>query len=211
MHQKQPDLQFFSELTDLNMDFLRLVIRYPCRDARSVLGLEPPIVDSLRRMDEDQLRSLAAAPRLLACFSSLPPEQLPGTIAESGPGRSAEEKAWLDIAAVFATGLMTYLWQLSKQDRCIASLCIGPTPPRIRDFAAVRFRDIRYQATHSVHLLRAHQSDQPHVWSELIRSACSADPEMQHLSRLKLIPLGLAERRPALAGQRAHARDRRGV
>ena len=211
MHHKQPDIHFFNELTDLNMDFLQLVACYPCHDAQSVLGLEPPIVDSLRRLDRDQLRSIAAAPRLLACFSSLPPEQLPGTIAESRPGPSAEELAWLETATVFAAGLMTYLWQLSKQDYCTASLCIGPTPPRIRDFAAMRFREIRHQATHSVRLLRAHLSDQPRVWFDLVRSARSADPEMQHLSRLKLIPLGLVGRRPVSPTQPVHTRARRGI
>ncbi len=80
MQHKQPDIQFFSELTDLNMDFLHLIASHPSRDSRPVLGLEPSIVESLRRLDSDQMRSIASAPRLLACFSSLPPEQLPGCV-----------------------------------------------------------------------------------------------------------------------------------
>lgn len=208
MQYKQPDIQFFSELTDLNMDFLNLIAAHPSRDSRPVLGLGSPIVDSLRRLDGDQMRSIACAPRLLACFSSLPPEQLPGSVEEPTPGASPQESAWKDTASVFSAGLMTYLWQLSKQDHCTASLCIGPTPPRIREFARVRFREIRHQANHCVRYLLAYQCDQPNIWYDMIQSARGNDLESQYLSRLKLIPLGLAGARPASQAVPLRARSR---
>jgi len=202
MWRKQPDKRFYSELADFNRDFLELIARYPGGESTRVLGLEPAVVAAIRRMDADQLGEVASAPCLLAGFGDPAPQE-PVGIAEQPPqALSTACRAWRDAARVYAAGLITYLWQLSRNDALAATLCIGPLPPRIRHFAELSFSEIRQHTEGAVDYLQARLADHPHAWPDLVRFARSADAESQALSRLMLIPLGLAGCRPVVPGGR---------
>jgi hypothetical protein len=194
MRCESPDTDFYAEVRGLNCQFLELVAA--ARDdpgTGRVLGLGPELVAALRALGSSQLEFIAGVPCLLAGFAAFPPG--PG-VAESPPTPVSVDTGWQRAAQLFAASLLTYLWQLGRRDRLLATLCVAPQPIRRRDLAALRIRDIQLGAERAVQYLRARQADHPRLWPDLIRAARSDDPQLRNLCRLRLIPLGLSALRP---------------
>jgi hypothetical protein len=106
-------------------------------------------------------------------------------------GRPAS--GWQAALRVFATGLLTYVWQLSRRDRLAAALCVGPGQGLRRELAEISFRDIQARAGLAAQAIEARHATNPRWWTDLIRAARSSDHDLRERCRLDLIVLGLGE------------------
>lgn len=192
MQCKPPDMRFYSELKELNTEFLNLIVDHGKPWQKSVLGLDAGSASALRRLSDSEIDFIAAAPGLLAGFTVLPP---PRGVSESRADLHRSDEHWLAAARLFCIGMMTYLWQLARRDQLVATLCIGPASGRIRGLAELSFGEIQGCADRAIAQLNARFGDHPTFWPDLIRAARSEDAEFKDLSRLAIIPLTLAEDR----------------
>lgn len=189
MQCEAPDKRFFSELQDLNREFLALLT-----DARAdesawrQLGMAPATARQLRALGAAELDFIASVPGLLADF-----RRLPGSLGvhEQPPADAALNSQWQQAASVFAAGLLTYLWQLSRRDRLLTALCLGPgTDPR-QVLHAVSFHDIQHYAADSAAQLCTRLGRHPHWWTDLLTASRSEDFEQRERCRLDFIALSL--------------------
>ena len=189
MQCEAPDKRFFGELQDLNREFLALLTDSRAGEAawRS-LGLAPATASQLRSLSAAELDFIASVPGLLADF-----RRLPGSlgVSERPPADATLDGEWLQAAAVFTAGLLTYLWQLSRRDRLLTAICLGPGPDPRQSIRAVSFKDIQHCAMHSAAELRTRLGWHPHWWADLLEAARSGDTDQRERCRLDLIALGL--------------------
>lgn len=182
------DTALTAELVDLNLGFLTLIT---APDAPG-LGLEAAIVEQLRTLRAQERAFIAGTPGLLACFRRLPPSALQ-RVAEAQPALAPVESAWRESARLYVTGLLTWLRQLEQHEPPCCALCAVSRDPAADRLAHLDFSRIRASADLAVDELRARFGDHPTFWADLIRSARSGDEDYQALSRLRIIPLVLAE------------------
>ena len=192
MQCKPPDMRFYGELKELNIQFLSLIVEYRRPWQEPVLGLDAGSAAALSRLSASELDFIATAPGLLAGFTQLPPQP---SVCYSSIDLDQLDAKWLSSARHYCIGIMTYLWQLARRDQLVAALCVGPASRRISHFAELSFGDIQGCADRAIAQLNARFGDHPTFWPDLIRAARSQDAEFRDLSRLAIIPLTLAEHR----------------
>ena len=192
MQCKPPDMRFYGELKELNIQFLSLIVDYGKHWQEPVLGLDAGSAAALCRLSASELDFIATAPGLLAGFTQLP---LQPSVCEARVDLDQPDEDWLSSARHYCIGMMTYLWQLARRDQLVAALCVGPVSKRISHFAELSFGDIQGCADRAIAQLSARFGDHPTFWPDLIRAARSQDAELRDLSRLAIIPLTLAEHR----------------
>lgn len=202
MRRDPPDTQFFADLHELNREFLAL-IRHPQATEASwqLLGLDSGIAGVLRRLTPDELQFAAGVTGLLAGFATLP--SLSAVADVPAPPVKSQ---WRDAAGLFATALLTYLWQLARRDELASALCVGLDSKRQRELAAIHFRDIQRGAASAAGQLRARYGQHPRLWPQLLQAARSRDSQLREFCRLDLIALGLSNEAPAAD---PHRRQRR--
>lgn len=182
------DMPLTAELISMNLGFLELVTAAdaPC------LGLEPAIVEQLQALAPPERVFIAGTPGLLPCFARLPSPALQ-CVAEAQPALAPIAAAWREAARLYVTGLLTWLRQVEQQDLPCCALCAPSRNPAQNHLAHLDFAQIRASADAAVDQLRARFGDHPTFWADLIRSARSEDEDFRALSRLRIIPLVLAE------------------
>jgi len=186
------DMRLYDDLTGLNRGFLGLLTESEPASEAPVLGLDAAIVAQLRRLSPAELEFIAGTPGLLACFSRLPSATLL-RVAEVPFARHKAQSGWRESARLYATGLLTYLWQVEHQDWPCCALCAGAVGQAPEPLAEIDFARIRSSADQAVDRLCVRFAAHPSFWTDLIRSARSGDAEFRVLSRLTVIPLVLAE------------------
>lgn len=187
------DKDFFAEIRDMNVVFLRLLADPGAGDAGlEMLGLDPRSARVLAALDDAELRRLAAVPVPLAGLRALP---LAGQVAEQPPLPANLDPAWRLAASSFAAGLLTYLWQLARHQPVAAALCVGPGQGRVRQLAALGFDAIQSCVPLAASQLRARRAFSPELLRPLLRDVRTRADDWRPVG-LDLIPLGLAGLRP---------------
>jgi hypothetical protein len=195
MRCKPPDKRFYEELRELNAAFLSLFTDQRLLWHGPLLGLNPQITNGLRCLSAVELEFVAATPCLLAGFPLRPLSQ---SVSESQMQIRPSDEQWLDSARLYSAELVMYLWQMTRQDRLVNRLCVGPEPERVKPLTDMGFREIQAYARIAIEHLRARFARHPRFWPDLIRAARSGNRDFRSLSRLTIIPLTLAERRVGL-------------
>lgn len=191
MRCKPPDTDFYSELFDLNVEFLQLLkAGAPGLDG-SLLGLNRTAAAGLARLGSEQLAYIARTPVLLAGFSGWPGDHFIGDT-----GRAGNDPGWIDEARLYCASLMTYLWQMARRDSLIGGLCFGVSDELNARFATTGFRDICSSAQFAVVRLEARFGRHPRFWTDLIRAAGSGDSTIRRVARLSSLTIELAGQRP---------------
>ena len=195
MHCEPPDKHFFTEIRDLNLEFLALIADpHGGEAAVQLLGFSAPAAAQLRRLSDEERGFVAGVPGLLAGFRRLPARF---GVADAAP-MGGLDSDWLGSATVFSAALMTYLWQVAQRDRLLTALCVGPDSETRRELRAITFRDIQSGAFCAVGQLRARLGRHPHWWQDLLNAARSRDEAYRERCRLDLIALSLGRSvRPA--------------
>ena len=185
--------ELVAEISAMNREFLGLlthplVVGYP-----QLLGLDSGVISSLRRLNDNQLKSLAQAPLLLADF-----ELLRG--AGGGSGRQAFCVAensvpgeWQDCVLNYANRLLTSLWHYSRQPDGITGFCVGLDQRTAGPLAAMNFSELCDRADAICASLHARHAEHPVCWPDLVSSARCEQPEKLSAAQLRLIPLTVAE------------------
>lgn len=189
MRCEPPDLQFYGEMRDLNLEFLELVIGALQALNGPVFGLDGAIADQLSRMRSAQLESIAATPCLLAGFAARRPLRALTLAAEPRPGADPSFHSRLRL---FAAALWAYVWQMVRGDALRAALCAGG--PRAALVGALSFREMRVSGEQAVQFLEA-RFVQGRFWPDLVRAARDGNAERLRLVQLSAIQLATSEAR----------------
>jgi hypothetical protein len=184
MRCEAPDLRFYGELRDLNLEFLQLIIESP--PGRSpVFGLPGDVVGTLRRLPPARVEDLAATPCLMA---ALPAGMV---LARDGVVREPAEPVdspWDQATRLFVVGVLTYLWQTARQGPLHRALCAGFTLPAT-DTAG--FRELREIARLASRHLEARFLGHPRFWPDLAAAAGAGSPGVLRLAQLTAVQLAL--------------------
>lgn len=188
MRREAPDQRFYSEIRDLNLEFLRLV-RDGRRGTRPVFGLDSGVADQLGRLMAAQLEAAAATPCLLAGVARV---RQPGPLATkiSEPPLETEVQ-WQEASRVFLASLMTYVWQTARRDPLLAGLCAGPANDWAAPLREAGFRELRELCDSRHYGLTARFHGHPRFWQDLVSAARGGDPQRVHLARMSGIQLAL--------------------
>jgi hypothetical protein len=201
MQCKPPDKQFFAEIRDLNLGFLRLVADPRAGDeALGMLAMPAASAAALQSLEEPELSRVASAPVLLARLDDL---GFGSGVAETMPLPAGLDPQWSQRVSLFAAGLLTYLWQLARRQPVAASLCLGPDPARVQALARLTGQEVLACGAVAGTILRARRVFRAPFLPELLRTARHGAPS-EDLPGLDLIPLGLAQLRPGAARRGAY-------
>ncbi|MGI9329358.1 MAG: hypothetical protein ACR2QB_01460 [Gammaproteobacteria bacterium] len=194
MQCKPPDKQFFAEIRDLNLAFLQLVADPRAGDqALGMLAMPSASAAALQSLPPAELSRVACAPVLMARLDA---PGLDAGVAETAPLPAGLDPQWSRNVSLFAAGLLTYLWQLARRQPVAASLCLGPDPARVHALARLTGRQVMAAGAVAGAMLRARRIFRAPFLPELLR-AVRNDAPPDELPGLNLIPLGLAQLRPA--------------
>jgi hypothetical protein len=188
MRPEPPDSRFYAEITDLNLEFLRLVADSRRHRAEAVFGLEPTIADLIARLTSAQLLAIAETRCLLAGLRQ--PLRLFAATGVAEARGELSDRRWLEAAQVFAAGLITYAWQVARRDPLRATLCLGALAPEFRELG---FRDAqRYSAAAPGHLeARFHAHSR--LWTDLVTAAYRGGEDRLRLARLGVVQVALSD------------------
>lgn len=198
MRREAPDTRFFSEIKDLNMEFLSLVAAARDRCHGPVFGLDGAVVEHIGRLAPAQLEAMAETPCLLAGFAAARAPRVDSRVAEPAPVSDAQ---WTGRARLFAAGLLTYAWQVARRDSLRAALCVGPAAAALAGDTS--FREIRGYADRALLHLEARFRGSHRFWPDLVRAGRDGHPERLQLARLTAIQLATSEVRGAQAARAA--------
>lgn len=189
MRCEPPDLQFYAEIRDLNLEFLELIVEAHRMWGRSVFALDGVVLGQIGSLQAAQLEAIASVPCLLAGFAPRRPFGAPAFVAEP---RSDGDGAWNERLRLFAAGLWSYIWQMVRHDSLRAALCAGT--PQAAQLGAMSFRDMRCSGEQARQHLQARF---PHgrFWPDLVRAAQDGRAEDLRLARLSAIQLATSEAR----------------
>jgi hypothetical protein len=191
MQREPPDSQFYDEIRDLNFEFLVLVTEGRTSGRGMVFGLDTAVVEQIGRFRQAQLAAVAATPCLLAGFGAGPNARVASLVAEPAPGC---DSAWLAKARLFAAGLLTYAWQMSRRDSLRSALCAGPAAASLA--GSTSFGEMRARADQALQRLEARFCDRTRFWPDLVRAAREGHAERLSLARLTAIQLATCESLP---------------
>ena len=201
MQRKPPDARIYSEITELNREFLRLLAHFDRADQQAVFGLDPILAGRVAALDATEREAIASTPCLLAEFRSLPgPDSVPGISdgAHRDDGWSAACRRDIEM---FAASLLTYMWQSTRGHPLLTTLCIGLNKDAYRMLSELTFSRIRQHAEHAATLLQARLCAHPRFWPDLIGSVSISDRNLRVLSRLSIVQLTVAQSWPRGTGR----------
>lgn len=186
-------------ITDINREFLRLLIHPVLRSPLPVLGLDPAIRARLRRLSDTALDSLAATPILLAEFHPFPGtgQQPPAVLSDQVADQDID-RGWLAERRAFADRLLTCLWQAASKGPFALPLGIGLERDAGLHFGGLSFTQIRRLRGEAADCLRTRLGTHPSCWPDLIRGVTQGDEAKLVAARLSLIPLTVGSRHPGL-------------
>lgn len=185
------------EMLQLNLEFLQLAARPG--SATSTLGLAAGIRERLLQLDQSRLHELALTPCLLAGFAGHPADPEPLRVADREvalPSETADQPTVL-----FTSGLLTWLWQLSRHSPLHARLYAGVGGPLAQWLAATGFGELQRCAPRAARLLVARFAGHPRFWPDVVTALEGDDAESLAVARLCTLQLGLigGGSRPAIA------------
>jgi hypothetical protein len=188
MRRETPDSRFYTELEELNLEFLQLLADRPRHLETQAFGLEAGVVEQISRLTLPQRQAVAATPCLLAGLGRWPQRGNAVRIAEDRT--EVGDRRWADAARVFVTGLVTYVWQMARRDDLHAALCLGGRAREFRDFG---FREAQRYAAAALGCMEARFRYQRWLWPDLIRCAREGNAERLRLAQLSAVQLALSE------------------
>ena len=190
---KAPEKRFYDDLRYLNGLFLDLVLEAGAPSAAA--GLEPAVRAQLVGLSPRQRAYIAGTPVLLAGFA---PVQARHVAEHALPvAESADDRAWWQAAELFSAALMTYLWQVAREDRLNTTLCIGPATEEVDRYRDDAWLSVESADSRAARRLRARFADRPRFWPDLICAARMDDTWCGRVSRLAALPQMLAGLRPS--------------
>ena len=175
------------EMLQLNLEFLQLAAR--SGSAAPPLGLAPGIRDRLAQLDQSRLLELAQTPCLLAGFAGHPAEPQPLGVADreaAFPAGAPDQSTVL-----FTSGLLTWLWQLSRHLPLHAGLFAGIGGPLAQWLAVTGFGELQRRAPRATRLLVARFASHPRFWPDVLTALERDDAEALVIARLCTLQLGL--------------------
>ncbi|MEE4186163.1 MAG: hypothetical protein V2J12_10375 [Gammaproteobacteria bacterium] len=195
LHRETPEPRTLrTEISAINREFLRLLTHPALSNDRPVLGLEPAVLNSLRRLSQNQLQQLAATPLLLVEFQSL---RDVGTAEAPVPYvLDATDRAWRAELRRFADHVLTCLWQFARHNPSFVALTLGLDREASQRLAAVGFTGLTRLAEPAYAGLRARLSQHQCCWPDLVRAARSGAQPTLDYARLSLIPMSLGHPSP---------------
>ncbi|MBW7929958.1 MAG: hypothetical protein H3C57_01450 [Gammaproteobacteria bacterium] len=188
-------------MRDLNLEFLRLLVRCRYHSCAMAFGLDAAVHERLVRLAAEQLEAIAATPCLLA---GLPEATDRPAQAAAEPRPEAGSPCVAD-RGVFIAGLLTYASQMVRRDPLRAALCAGPGLERA--IAGLRFREIHAYARHTRPRLEARFCRHPRFWPELVAAAREGAFRRLELVRLSAIQLAVEEMAPSCGTRRLPSRE----
>jgi hypothetical protein len=195
---KWPETRLGTELYGLNREFLEL-LRDGAREPH-VFGLDAPLRQRLAAFHPAQLDSIARTPCLLASFRVLPPAHSARRVAEPrGQLPTPMPAALAESARLFAASLLAWLWHAAREDRLLATLCMGPGLHDLDGLAGAPFGELQRAAVTATEHLEARFCRHPRLWPDLLRAASSGDTQLIAATRLSVVQLTLVQRIPLSA------------
>jgi len=174
---------FQEEMAEFNLAFLGLIAR--AGPDGPGFGLATELLPPLAGLGIEQRRQLARAPCLLAGFSpELLGAQMPA-LADRAPNPVSTDPA----TAIYASGLLTWLWQLYRHSPVLAGLYTGAAETGL---GALGLNEVQRRASLAAHFLQARFCRHPCFWPDLLAALLSDDPERIAVARLSALQLGLA-------------------
>jgi hypothetical protein len=185
MASRSPESSQRQALAGFNRDFVTLLCSVP--PGQAAFGLDATLLGRLRGLPGPAREALAAAPVLLAGCRGLPPPG-PG-VAEARPAGLRPGPA--PECQIFATALLTWLWQVARADGLTVALHTGPGTDLPDWLRAVAVGDLQAAAAGAPRWLEARFAGNPRLWPDLVRAAASGDPELLTITRLSVVQLTL--------------------
>ncbi len=203
MQRKPPDSRIYSEITELNREFLHLLAHVDRAGQQQIFGLDPLLVERLASFGATEREAIASTPCLLAEFRWLPgPDSVPAITDGAHRDDGASAACRRDIE-VFAASMLTYMWQSTHGHPLLTRLCIGLNRDAYRMLSELSFSRIRQHAQHAATLLQARLCGHPRFWPDLLGSVSIPDQHLRALSRLSIVPLTVAQSWPRTTGRTA--------
>jgi hypothetical protein len=203
MQRKPPDTRIYSEITELNREFLHLLAHIDRAGQQPVFGLDPLLAKRLASLDPMEREAIASTPCLLAEFRSLPGPNSAPAITDGAHRDSGWSAACRRDIEVFAASLLTYLWQSTHGHPLLTTLCIGLNRDAYRMLSELSFSRIRQHAEHAATVLQARLCAHPRFWPDLLGSVSIPDRNLRVLSRLSIVQLTVAQSWPRDTGRTA--------
>ena len=180
-----------SAITDINMEFIRLLVHPATREMPRVLGLDAGLIEGLRQLTPEQQRAVAHSPLLLAEFTSIPDCATPAPVADSQYLPAAAAAGWEHELQGFADRLLTFLWQSARSDSRAPSVCMVVDKRHLGDLAALSFTKISRSSRQIAGCLKARLSRHPNYWGDLIRTVRGGSDAQCVAARLSIIQLSV--------------------
>jgi hypothetical protein len=139
---------------------------------------------------------VAQTPCLLAAFSAVLAAEASG-VSDGGAATPAPARG----VQIYAASLLAWLWQSVRQDRLLATLCLGPDEAAREQFATAGLRDLQRAATDAGRHLQARFCRHPRFWPDLVRAAAAGDAQLLAATRVSAVQLTLVARVPLAPGQ----------
>jgi hypothetical protein len=194
MPHKHPDLPIQAEITDINREFLRLLIHPQLRASPDgVLGLDRATLESLHRLSPAQLDQVAKAPLLLVEFRPLPVTHVYPRPAEQMVADAGIRTDWQQSLNDYANRLLIFIWQASRHNRLLCSFCLGLDRQQAQQLAQLSFVRLSRSGEYASAYLRARLYRHPRFWADLVHAARSGSPDQQLAAQLAVIQLSVAD------------------
>jgi hypothetical protein len=180
-----------SAITDINMEFLRLLSHPATREMPRVLGLAAEVVEGLRQMTPEQQRVVAHTPLLLAEFTSISDSVLTPHVSDAHYSPVAESAGWAQELHGFADRLLVFLWQASRSASRTPTVCMGVDKQHLTELAALSFTKISRSSRQIAGCLKARLACHPSYWNDLIRTVRGGSDAQCAAARLAIIQLSV--------------------
>jgi hypothetical protein len=187
MTPKPPESAPAPQITGLNRSFLELLCAVPA--GRPAFGLDAAVLARLRSLPVRARDALARAPVLLAGFRDLPRPLPRGRVAEARPAPLAP--GGQSACQVYAAALLTWLWQVNRQDALAAVLHMGPGRALADWLQQADLGEIQQVADVAPGALEARFGAHPRAWPDLVRAAAAPDPQLLTASQMAIVQLAL--------------------
>lgn len=194
MTSKWPETRRGEEIFQFNRGFLELL--RASADGPERFGLDQAVRSRLCTMSGGQLDLMAHTPCLLAAFSPLLAVEASG-VSDGGTAPAAPARG----VQIYAASLLAWLWQSVRQDRLLATLCLGPDASARDQLATAGLRDLQRAAADAGCHLEARFCRHPRFWPDLVRAAAAGDAHLLAATRVSAVQLTLLARVPLAPGQ----------
>lgn len=197
MSGKWPDTRLRAALADVNLEFLQLV-RQRARVPGS-FGLEESVRLGISELDMARCVLLSRTPCLLAGFGHA---LMAGSADHVADTPSSVVPLPVEAPTqLYAATLLTWLWQVVRDDALLATLCLGPDPLAAEGLRARDFRELQHFTPRAAHALEARFAHHPRFWPDLLRAVRQGEGELLHMTQLAAVQLTLVGlRTPAQTG-----------